>query len=94
LTATGSDVKLGLQVDYWKERDASKYTLKSNFKSFHVRRLPPIGEQTQAPGLWLDVVTKGKKIISTLFVVKISFPETFLLPYGTKWVKFFFFSSC
>ncbi|CAK8692520.1 unnamed protein product [Clavelina lepadiformis] len=61
-----SDVKLGLQVDYWKERDASKYTLKTNFKSFQVSRIPTNGDRQFSPGLALDVVTKGKKNLMRL----------------------------
>uniref|UniRef100_H2YM35 Phosphofurin acidic cluster sorting protein 2 n=1 Tax=Ciona savignyi TaxID=51511 RepID=H2YM35_CIOSA len=60
------EVKLGLQVDYWKEKDTSKYSLKTNFRSFHVSCLPLHGERGTQSGLVLDVVTKGKKMISEL----------------------------
>ena len=61
------EVKLGLQVDYWKEKDSTKYSLKTNFKSFHVTCLPNPGERSQNPALALDVVTKGKKNLSEFF---------------------------
>nr|CAB3264625.1 phosphofurin acidic cluster sorting protein 2-like [Phallusia mammillata] len=65
--ASAPETKLGLQVDYWKERDVSKYSLKTNFKSFHVSRLPTPGESvTSSTGLALEVVTKGKKMIMRL----------------------------
>lgn len=55
---------MGLQVDYWKDKDFSKYTLKSNFRSLHVYRLPVNNEPQPAVGLALNVVTVGKKNIS------------------------------
>lgn len=58
---------MGLQVDYWKDRDLAKYTLKTNFKSFVVSKLPPSGERVANPNLSLDVVTVGKKNISKLY---------------------------
>ena len=57
------DVKLGLQVDYWKDKETSKFTLKTNFKSFHVACLSH-SERFSSPQLILDVVTKGKKNLS------------------------------
>ncbi|XP_077966247.1 phosphofurin acidic cluster sorting protein 2-like [Styela clava] len=64
--AGSTDSKMGLQVDYWKDRDSTKYTLKTTFKSFHVSKLPTMGEHIASPGLELDVVTIGKKNIMRL----------------------------
>lgn len=61
-----NEPKMGLQVDYWKDRDSTKYTLKTTFKSFNVSRLPALGEHTASPGLSLDVVTINKKNIMRL----------------------------
>uniref|UniRef100_F6X413 Phosphofurin acidic cluster sorting protein 1-like n=1 Tax=Ciona intestinalis TaxID=7719 RepID=F6X413_CIOIN len=71
------EVKLGLQVDYWKEKDNNKNSLKkekdnnknslkTNFRSFHVSCLPLAGDRAVQSGLILDVVTKGKKMIMRL----------------------------
>ncbi|XP_078491460.1 phosphofurin acidic cluster sorting protein 2-like [Ciona intestinalis] len=60
------EVKLGLQVDYWKEKDNNKNSLKTNFRSFHVSCLPLPGDRAVQSGLILDVVTKGKKMIMRL----------------------------
>ncbi|KAG5266525.1 hypothetical protein AALO_G00233090 [Alosa alosa] len=68
---------MGLQVDYWtwqgpeKKRDGEKRevglknTLKSNFRSLQVSRLPCGGELTPPPGMAMTVVTKekNKKVI-------------------------------
>uniref|UniRef100_A0A672SS67 Phosphofurin acidic cluster sorting protein 2-like n=1 Tax=Sinocyclocheilus grahami TaxID=75366 RepID=A0A672SS67_SINGR len=73
---TGGEV-MGLQVDYWtlqgaekkkegEKRDAgSKYTLKSNFRSLQVSRIPSGGEPTPPPGMAMTVVMKekNKKVI-------------------------------
>ncbi|XP_012672537.1 phosphofurin acidic cluster sorting protein 2 isoform X2 [Clupea harengus] len=68
---------MGLQVDYWtwqgpeKKRDGEKRevglknTLKSNFRSLQVSRLPCGGELTPPPSMAMTVVTKekNKKVI-------------------------------
>uniref|UniRef100_A0AAY4EBN9 Uncharacterized protein n=1 Tax=Denticeps clupeoides TaxID=299321 RepID=A0AAY4EBN9_9TELE len=68
---------MGLQVDYWtfqgpeKKRDGEKRdvglknTLKSNFRSLQVSRLPCGGELTSPPSMAMTVVTKekNKKVI-------------------------------
>uniref|UniRef100_A0A8C1NPR1 Si:ch211-126j24.1 n=1 Tax=Cyprinus carpio TaxID=7962 RepID=A0A8C1NPR1_CYPCA len=73
---TGGEV-MGLQVDYWtlqgaekkkegEKRDVgSKYTLKSNFRSLQVSRIPSGGEPTPPPGMAMTVVMKekNKKVI-------------------------------
>lgn len=63
---------MGLQVDYWtlqgaekkkegEKRDVgSKYTLKSNFRSLQVSRIPSGGEPTPPPGMAMTVVMKEK----------------------------------
>ena len=66
-------------MDYWKDKDAQKYSLKNNFKSFHVTCLPAHGERSQIPTLALDVVTRGKKNLSELFRLVGSI-STLLLP--------------
>uniref|UniRef100_A0A6Q2XAE8 Uncharacterized protein n=1 Tax=Esox lucius TaxID=8010 RepID=A0A6Q2XAE8_ESOLU len=74
--ATGGEV-MGLQVDYWtchgadkkkegEKRDAGiKNTLKSNFRSLQVSRIPNGGELTPPPGMAMTVVMKekNKKVI-------------------------------
>ncbi|XP_052395622.1 phosphofurin acidic cluster sorting protein 2-like isoform X1 [Carassius gibelio] len=73
---TGGEV-MGLQVDYWtlqgaekkkegEKRDVgSKYTLKSNFRSLQVSRIPSGGEPTPPSGMAMTVVLKekNKKVI-------------------------------
>uniref|UniRef100_A0A669BR40 Phosphofurin acidic cluster sorting protein 2 n=1 Tax=Oreochromis niloticus TaxID=8128 RepID=A0A669BR40_ORENI len=73
---SGSEV-MGLQVDYWtwqgpekkkegEKRDIGlKNTLKSNFRSLQVSRLPCGGELTPPPSMAMTVVTKekNKKVI-------------------------------
>ncbi|TWW78629.1 Phosphofurin acidic cluster sorting protein 1 [Takifugu flavidus] len=73
---SGSEV-MGLQVDYWtwqgpeKKKDGEKRdvglknTLKSNFRSLQVSRLPSGGELTPPPSMAMTVVTKekNKKVI-------------------------------
>ncbi|XP_030626781.1 phosphofurin acidic cluster sorting protein 2-like isoform X2 [Chanos chanos] len=73
---TGGEV-MGLQVDYWtwqgaeKKKDGEKReaglknTLKSNFRSLQVSRLPCGGELTPPPCMAMTVVTKekNKKVI-------------------------------
>uniref|UniRef100_A0A7N8YEQ0 Phosphofurin acidic cluster sorting protein 2-like n=1 Tax=Mastacembelus armatus TaxID=205130 RepID=A0A7N8YEQ0_9TELE len=73
---SGSEV-MGLQVDYWtwqgpeKKKDGEKRdvglknTLKSNFRSLQVSRLPCGGELTPPPSMAMTVVTKekNKKVI-------------------------------
>ncbi|KAL1006156.1 hypothetical protein UPYG_G00068590 [Umbra pygmaea] len=73
---TGGEV-MGLQVDYWtchgadkkkegEKRDAGiKNTLKSNFRSLQVSRIPNGGELTPPPGMAMTVVMKekNKKVI-------------------------------
>lgn len=68
---SGSEV-MGLQVDYWtwqgpekkkegEKRDVGlKNTLKSNFRSLQVSRLPCGGELTPPPSMAMTVVTKEK----------------------------------
>lgn len=63
---------MGLQVDYWtwqgpekkkegEKRDVGlKNTLKSNFRSLQVSRLPCGGELTPPPSMAMTVVTKEK----------------------------------
>lgn len=63
---------MGLQVDYWtwqgpeKKKDGEKRdvglknTLKSNFRSLQVSRLPCGGELTPPPSMAMTVVTKEK----------------------------------
>lgn len=63
---------MGLQVDYWtwqgpeKKKDGEKRdvglknTLKSNFRSLQVSRLPSGGELTPPPSMAMTVVTKEK----------------------------------
>ncbi|XP_015218478.1 phosphofurin acidic cluster sorting protein 2-like isoform X3 [Lepisosteus oculatus] len=74
--ASGGEV-MGLQVDYWtwqgpeKKKDGEKRdvgiknTLKSNFRSLQVSRLPGGGELTPPPTMSMTVVTKekNKKVI-------------------------------
>ncbi|XP_059838518.1 phosphofurin acidic cluster sorting protein 1 isoform X1 [Hypanus sabinus] len=71
LTGAGGEV-MGLQVDYWttqvpdKKRDGekrdigSKNTLKSNFRSLQVTRLPNGGEMVPPATMLMTVVTKEK----------------------------------
>lgn len=73
---SGGEV-MGLQVDYWtchgpeKKKDGEKKevgmknTLKSNFRSLQVSRIPSGGEQTAPPGMAMTVVMKekNKKVI-------------------------------
>uniref|UniRef100_A0A672L661 Phosphofurin acidic cluster sorting protein 2-like n=1 Tax=Sinocyclocheilus grahami TaxID=75366 RepID=A0A672L661_SINGR len=73
---TGGEV-MGLQVDYWtlqgaerkkegEKRDVLiKNTLKSNFRSLQVSRIPNGGEPTPPPGMAMTVVMKekNKKVI-------------------------------
>ncbi|MBN3310119.1 PACS1 protein, partial [Amia calva] len=73
---TGGEV-MGLQVDYWtwqgpeKKKDGEKRdvgiknTLKSNFRSLQVSRIPSGGELTPPPSMSMTVVTKekNKKVI-------------------------------
>uniref|UniRef100_A0AAZ3P5K1 Phosphofurin acidic cluster sorting protein 1/2 C-terminal domain-containing protein n=2 Tax=Oncorhynchus TaxID=8016 RepID=A0AAZ3P5K1_ONCTS len=68
---------MGLQVDYWachgvdkkkegEKRDVGiKNTLKSNFRSLQVSRIPNGGELTPPPGMAMTVVMKekNKKVI-------------------------------
>jgi len=62
-----NEIKLGLQVDYWKDKDQTKVTLKSNFKSFLVTCQHQVNDHTSLPSnLVLEVVTKGKKNIMRL----------------------------
>ncbi len=68
---TGGEV-MGLQVDYWtlqgaekkkegEKRDVGiKNTLKSNFRSLQVSRIPNGGEPTPPPGMAMTVVMKEK----------------------------------
>jgi len=68
---SGNEV-MGLQVDYWtwqgpekkkegEKRDVGlKNTLKSNFRSLQVSRLPCGGELTPPPSMAMTVVTKEK----------------------------------
>lgn len=68
---TGGEV-MGLQVDYWachgvdkkkegEKRDVGiKNTLKSNFRSLQVSRIPNGGELTPPPGMAMTVVMKEK----------------------------------
>ena len=63
---------MGLQVDYWgwqgpdrkregEKRDAGlKNTLKSNFRSLQVSRLPVGGDTCAPPSMAMTVVTKEK----------------------------------
>lgn len=63
---------MGLQVDYWtwqgpeKKKDGEKRdvglknTLKSNFRSLQVSRLPSGGELIPPPSMAMTVVTKEK----------------------------------
>lgn len=74
---SGSEV-MGLQVDYWtwqgpekkkegEKRDIGlKNTLKSNFRSLQVSRLPCGGELTPPPSMAMTVVTKEKNKKGTL----------------------------
>lgn len=74
---SGSEV-MGLQVDYWtwqgpekkkegEKRDVGlKNTLKSNFRSLQVSRLPCGGELTPPPSMAMTVVTKEKNKKGTL----------------------------
>lgn len=69
---------MGLQVDYWtwqgsekkkegEKRDVGlKNTLKSNFRSLQVSRLPCGGELTPPPSMAMTVVTKEKNKKGTL----------------------------
>ncbi|XP_062869072.1 phosphofurin acidic cluster sorting protein 2 [Trichomycterus rosablanca] len=73
---SGGEV-MGLQVDYWtchavdKKKDVEKRdvgmknTLKSNFRSLQVSRIPSVGELTPPPGMAMTVVMKekNKKVI-------------------------------
>ncbi|XP_016399002.1 phosphofurin acidic cluster sorting protein 2-like [Sinocyclocheilus rhinocerous] len=73
---TGGEV-MGLQVDYWTLQGAEKKkegekrdvliknTLKSNFRSLQVSRIPNGGEPTPPPGMAMTVVMKekNKKVI-------------------------------
>uniref|UniRef100_A0A8C1S8B5 Si:ch211-126j24.1 n=1 Tax=Cyprinus carpio TaxID=7962 RepID=A0A8C1S8B5_CYPCA len=73
---TGGEV-MGLQVDYWtlqgaekkkegEKRDVGiKNTLKNNFRSLQVSRIPNGGEPTPPPGMAMTVVMKekNKKVI-------------------------------
>ncbi|XP_072516178.1 phosphofurin acidic cluster sorting protein 2 isoform X2 [Salminus brasiliensis] len=73
---SGGEV-MGLQVDYWtcqgaekkkegEKRDVGiKNTLKSNFRSLQVSRIPSGGELTPPPGMSMTVVVKekNKKVI-------------------------------
>uniref|UniRef100_A0AAR2JVC5 Uncharacterized protein n=1 Tax=Pygocentrus nattereri TaxID=42514 RepID=A0AAR2JVC5_PYGNA len=73
---SGGEV-MGLQVDYWtcqgieKKKEAEKRdigiknTLKSNFRSLQVSRIPSGGELTPPPGMSMTVVMKekNKKVI-------------------------------
>ncbi|XP_030626782.1 phosphofurin acidic cluster sorting protein 2 [Chanos chanos] len=81
LSGAGSPVSggevMGLQVDYWtwqgtekkkegEKRDVgNKNTLKSNFRSLQVSRIPNAGELTPPPGMAMTVVMKekNKKVI-------------------------------
>ncbi|CAH2256617.1 Hypothetical predicted protein [Pelobates cultripes] len=72
----GAEV-MGLQVDYWQwqgaerrkdgdRRDtATKNTMKSNFRSLQVSRLPPAGETTLPNSMAMTIVTqeKNKKVM-------------------------------
>ncbi|KAL2086582.1 hypothetical protein ACEWY4_017641 [Coilia grayii] len=74
---TGGGEVMGLQVDYWtlpgmerrkegEKRDAAmKNTLKSNFRSLQVSRVPAGGELAPPPGMAMTVVMKekNKKVI-------------------------------
>uniref|UniRef100_A0A8C2WM53 Phosphofurin acidic cluster sorting protein 2 n=1 Tax=Cyclopterus lumpus TaxID=8103 RepID=A0A8C2WM53_CYCLU len=74
---SGTGEVMGLQVDYWtwqgpeKKKDGEKRdvglknTLKSNFRSLQVSRLPCGGELTPPPSMAMTVVTKekNKKVI-------------------------------
>uniref|UniRef100_A0A669ENN4 Phosphofurin acidic cluster sorting protein 2 n=1 Tax=Oreochromis niloticus TaxID=8128 RepID=A0A669ENN4_ORENI len=76
-TLSGAGEVMGLQVDYWtwqgpekkkegEKRDIGlKNTLKSNFRSLQVSRLPCGGELTPPPSMAMTVVTKekNKKVI-------------------------------
>lgn len=69
---------MGLQVDYWtwqgsekkkegEKRDVGlKNTLKCNFRSLQVSRLPCGGELTPPPSMAMTVVTKEKNKKGTL----------------------------
>lgn len=63
---TGGEV-MGLQVDYWtlqasekKKEGDRRNTLKSNFRSLQVSRIPSGGELTPPPGMAMTVVMKEK----------------------------------
>ncbi|KAM9317126.1 phosphofurin acidic cluster sorting protein 2-like [Gastrophryne carolinensis] len=74
--AAGAEV-MGLQVDYWQwqgaerrkdgdRRDtATKNTMKSNFRSLQVSRLPPPGDSGTPLGMAMTIVTqeKNKKVM-------------------------------
>ncbi|XP_041866189.1 phosphofurin acidic cluster sorting protein 2 isoform X1 [Melanotaenia boesemani] len=78
---SGSEV-MGLQVDYWtwhgpekkkegEKRDVGlKNTLKSNFRSLQVSRLPSGGELTPPPSMAMTVVTKEKGYKKVIFLSK------------------------
>ncbi|XP_072247403.1 phosphofurin acidic cluster sorting protein 2 isoform X2 [Leuresthes tenuis] len=78
---SGSEV-MGLQVDYWtwqgpekkKEGDKRdvglKNTLKSNFRSLQVSRLPSGGELTPPHSMAMTVVTKEKGYKKVIFLSK------------------------
>ncbi|XP_057180911.1 phosphofurin acidic cluster sorting protein 2 isoform X2 [Triplophysa rosa] len=68
---SGSEV-MGLQVDYWtlqasekKKEGDRRNTLKSNFRSLQVSRIPSGGEPIPPPGMAMTVVMKekNKKVI-------------------------------
>ncbi|KAM4591433.1 phosphofurin acidic cluster sorting protein 2 isoform 2-T2 [Odontesthes bonariensis] len=78
---SGSEV-MGLQVDYWtwqgpekkkegEKRDVGlKNTLKSNFRSLQVSRLPSGGELTPPHSMAMTVVTKEKGYKKVIFLSK------------------------
>ena len=84
---------MGLQVDYWtwhgtdKKREGEKRdvgiknTLKSNFRSLQVSRIPNSGELTPPPGMSMTVVMKEKNKKGRLRSVLQCLQTVDLIPY-------------